>query len=159
MNQSSQQNPATIRVAVLKARWHADIVDEAHAAFMHEMGRLTNGSAIVDVCEVPGAFEIPLQARDLAKTGQYSAIVGCAFVVNGGIYRHEFVAETVIAGLMQAQMDVGVPVLSAVLTPHHFHETDEHRRFFLDHFKRKGREVAKACVAVLAVREAIAKVA
>ncbi|MEE8514390.1 MAG: hypothetical protein V3S73_06705, partial [Gammaproteobacteria bacterium] len=43
------------------------------------------------------------------------------------------VGEPTVTLLMQAQMDVGVPVLSAVLSPHHFHETDEHRRFFLGH--------------------------
>ena len=46
---------------------------------------------------------------------------------------------------MRVQLDTGVPVFSAVLTPHHFHEHEDHRRFFFDHFEVKGREVAKAC--------------
>ena len=104
---------------------------------------------------MPGAFEILLQARALAKTGRYSAIVGAAFVVDGGIYRHEFVAETVVAGLMQAQLEADLPVLSAVLTPHHFQDSEAHRQFFLAHFKVKGREVAGACLSVLAVRRAL----
>jgi 6,7-dimethyl-8-ribityllumazine synthase len=124
-----------------------------------EIARLTNGGAHVSVFDVPGAFEIPLQARMLARTGRYRAVVGAAFVVDGGIYRHEFVAETVVAGLMQAQMETDVPMLSAVLTPQAFQETDEHRRFFLDHFKVKGREAADACLAVLAAREAISRAA
>lgn len=52
-----------------------------------------------------------------ARTSSYTAIVGSAFVVDGGIYRHECVAETAVAGLMQVQMDAAVPVLSAILTP------------------------------------------
>lgn len=159
MNQSSQTNPNELRIAFVQARWHADIVDQCRMAFLDEIKRRTNGAAVVDVFDVPGAFEIPLQARSLARTGRYAAVVGAAFVVNGGIYRHEFVAETVIDSLMQAQMDADVPVLSAVLTPHHFHESEEHRRFFLDHFKVKGREVAEACLSVLAARDRLASAA
>jgi 6,7-dimethyl-8-ribityllumazine synthase len=50
---------------------------------------------------------------------------------------------------MQVQLDTDVPVLSAVLTPHNFHESDEHKAFFLEHFKVKGREAASAAMAVL----------
>ncbi len=155
MNQSSLENSNAVRIAFVQARWHADIVDQCRLSFIDEIERLTNGSAQVEVFDVPGAFEIPLQARALAKTGRYSAIVGAAFVVDGGIYRHEFVAETVVAGLMQAQLEADLPMLSAVLTPHHFHDSEEHRQFFLAHFKVKGREVAEACLSVLAVRRAL----
>jgi 6,7-dimethyl-8-ribityllumazine synthase len=162
MNQSSLDNSLAslgVRIAFVQARWHADIVDRCRIAFADEIGRLTRDSAEVEVFDVPGAFEIPLQARSLARTGRFAAVVGCAFVVDGGIYRHEFVAETVLAGLMQAQMETDVPVLSTVLTPHHFRETAEHRQFFLDHFMVKGREAAEACMAVLAVRERLASAA
>src|SRR5919108_4615064 len=159
MNQSSLDNSAATRIAFVQARWHADIVDECRKGFVDEIGRLTGMSARIDVFDVPGAFEIPLQARTLAKTGRYSAVVGAAFVVDGGIYRHEFVAETVVFGLMQAQMEANVPVLSAVLTPHHFHECEDHRQFFLGHFNVKGREVARACVAILAVRSELSSAA
>ena len=47
----------------------------------------------IDLFEVPGSFEIPLHAQLLAKTRRYTAIVAAGLVVDGGIYRHEFVAE------------------------------------------------------------------
>jgi len=99
---------------------------------------------------VPGAFEIPLLAKKLAQTGRYDAIVACALVVNGGIYRHEFVTTAVIDGLMRVQLDTEVPVMSAVLTPRDFHEHEEHVRFFREHFVKKGTEVAQACLATMA---------
>lgn len=102
---------------------------------------------------------MPLQVRTLARTGRYAAIAASAFVVDGGIYRHEFVAGTVVNALMQTQFETDVPVLSVVLTPHNFQESDEHRRFFLDHFKIKGEEAARACMGVLATREKIATAA
>jgi len=104
------------------------------------------------VCfEVPGAFEIPLFAKRLARTCSYDAIIACGLVVNGGIYRHEFVATAVIDGLMRVQLDTDTPVFSAVLTPRDFHEHDEHHEFFKAHFEKKGLEVARACLKTLAV--------
>lgn len=147
------------RVALVKARWHAEIVDRCQAGFEAELARAAAAGEApalqLDVFGVPGAFEIPLVARDLARSGRYAAILASAFVVNGGIYRHDFVADTVVGALMQVQMDSDVPVLSAVLTPHNFHDSAEHRRFFLDHFEVKGREAAEACLALLATRKAI----
>jgi 6,7-dimethyl-8-ribityllumazine synthase len=154
MNQSSLRNPAT-RIAFVQARWHAEIVDESRKGFVEETARLAGPSTTVDIFDVPGAFEIPLQARSLARSGRYAAVIGAALVVDGGIYRHEFVGQTVVAALMQAQMEADVPILSAVLTPHHFHESEEHRRFFLGHFRIKGHEVARACHSVLATRREI----
>ncbi|MGO9342890.1 MAG: 6,7-dimethyl-8-ribityllumazine synthase, partial [Acidimicrobiales bacterium] len=99
----------------------------------------------VDFFRVSGSFELPLHAKRLALTGRYSAVVAAGLVVDGGIYRHEFVAEAVINGLMRVQLDVDVPVISAVLTPHHFHEHEQHMSFFASHFEVKGQEVARAC--------------
>ena len=138
------------RYAFIRARWHADIVDRALEGFREAIG-----SAEVDVVDVPGAFEIPLLARDLARTGRYAAVIGAAFVVDGGIYRHDFVAQTVVEGLMRAQMDAGVPILSVVLTPHQYQETELHRAFFTAHFVEKGREAARAAAMIGRVREAL----
>ena len=71
--------------------------------------------------------------------------VGAGFVIDGGIYRHEFIAEAVINGLMRVQLDTDVPIISAVLTPHHFHSHEEHAAFFAEHFAVKGVEAARAC--------------
>ena len=109
----------------------------------------TDGEGDIDFFEVPGSLEIPLHALLLAESRRYAAIVAAGFVVNGGIYRHEFVAEAVISGLMRVQLDTKVPVISAVLTPQHFHEHDEHKKFFYDHFVVKGAEAAAACAATI----------
>ena len=133
------------RIAFVQSCWHQDIVDRCRQSFLAEMAKRGTPASSIDLFEVPGAFEIPLQAKLLAKSGRYAAIVGAGFVVDGGVYRHEFVADAVIAGLMRVQLDTEVPVISAVLTPQRFHEHDEHHRFFLEHFLVKGAEAAAAC--------------
>ena len=138
------------RLAIVCAAWHRDIVARAREGLAAELQRHGVYGSAVDHFEVPGAFEIPLHVKRLAETGRYDGVVACALVVNGGIYRHEFVASAVIDGLMRVQLDTGVPVFSAVLTPRDFHEHEEHRQFFAEHFVKKGQEAAKACLATLA---------
>jgi 6,7-dimethyl-8-ribityllumazine synthase len=133
------------RIAFVQSSWHKDLVDQIKKGFTAEIGELGTPEANLDFFEVTGAFEIPLHARRLAETGSYDAIVAAGLVVDGGIYRHEFVADAVVGGLMQVQLEVGVPVISAVLTPHHFHEHETHRSFFFDHLETKGTEAARAC--------------
>jgi 6,7-dimethyl-8-ribityllumazine synthase len=145
MSVSQVESEGGSRVAFIQSCWHKDIVDECRVAFLSEISQLGVDSSQVDVFEVTGAFEIPLHAKRLASSGRYSAIVAAGLVVDGGIYRHEFVADAVINGLMQVQLDSGVAVISAVLTPHHFHEHEAHRSFFLEHMKIKGAEAARAC--------------
>lgn len=133
------------RIAFIQSGWHKDIVDQSRDSFLAEITALGFARADIDLFEVTGAFEIPLHAKRLAGSGRYAAVVAAGLVVDGGIYRHEFVAQAVISGLMQVQLDTGVPVISAVLTPHHFHEHSEHQDYFRRHFVLKGAEAARAC--------------
>ena len=135
-----------LRVAFIQASWHADIVGRAREGFLAEIARLGVPVDPVTVIDVPGAYEIPLHAATLAKSSRFDAIVACGLVVDGGIYRHDFVSTAVIDGLMRVQLDTEVPVFSCVLTPHHFHEHVEHRKYFHNHFAVKGTEAAEACV-------------
>ncbi len=152
------QGAATqIRIAFVQACWHREIVDQGRDGFLAELARQGVASDQIDLYEVPGSLEIPLQAKLLAKTGKYASIVAAGFVVNGGIYRHEFVAQTVLDALMRIQLDTDVPIISLVLTPQTFHEHDAHQAFFHEHFRIKGAEAAVACVKTLEnVRKAVA---
>lgn len=153
---SDQVQPAKIvRLAFVQSMWHEEIVDRCRDAFIEEIGNLGVRRDHIDLYRVPGAFEIPLHAKRLAATGHYAAIVGAGFVIDGGIYRHEFVAEAVINGLMRVQLDTDVPIISAVLTPHHFHGHEEHATFFGEHFAVKGAEAARACALTLRSLSAI----
>jgi 6,7-dimethyl-8-ribityllumazine synthase len=144
---TTDQDPGSrgIRLAFVQSTWHEAIVDRCRDSFLAEIGTLGVDEQAIDLFRVPGAFEIPLHAKRLARSGRYAAIVGAGFVIDGGIYRHEFVAEAVINGLMRVQLDTDVPVISAVLTPHHFHGHEEHAAFFAAHFEVKGAEAARAC--------------
>ena len=137
----------TLKIAFIKARWHADIVDNALAGFEQRISE-AGVPAEVTPFDVPGAFEMPLLAKKLGQSGKFDAVVCAALVVDGGIYRHDFVAQAVVDGLMTAQLETGVPTFSVSLTPHHFQPTEEHVGFFRDHFVKKGAEAADAVLMI-----------
>lgn len=139
------------RFAFVKANWHADIVDRALEGFLELIP-----AKQVDVFDVPGAFELPLIARDLARSGRYQAVAAAALVIDGGIYRHDFVAQAVVDGLMRVALETDVPILSVSLTPHHFHDGEHHSRIFREHFVEKGREAARAALMITQTRKALA---
>ena len=139
------------RYAFVKSNWHAEIVNKALDGFLELIS-----VEQVDVFDVPGAFEMPLLVRDLAASGKYAAVVAAALVVDGGIYRHDFVAAAVVNGLMRAAFDTNIPILSVSLTPHHFQETKHHIGIFSDHFVVKGREAAQAALVIGKTRASLA---
>ena len=151
----SENASTTPRIAFVQSAWHSELVNRIREGFVDRLTETSSAGAEVSFYEVPGAFEIPLFASRLARSGSVDAIVAAGLVVDGGIYRHEFVADAVIAGLMQTQLTHDVPVFSVVLTPHHFHEHATHSGFFHDHLFGKGSEAAESCASALAALAAI----
>jgi 6,7-dimethyl-8-ribityllumazine synthase len=144
------------KIAYVQAAWHTEITDRCKQAFVAELAKHGYGPTAVDFFSAPGSLEIPLMAKKLAKTGKYAAVCASGLVVDGGIYRHEFVAQAVLHGLVQTSLETEVPVLSAVLTPHHFHEHAVHQDFFREHMATKGQELAAACLAIIENLAAVA---
>ena len=132
-------------VAFVQARWNRELVDRCRDGFTTMMGEL-DPSRFVDVFEVSGSFELPVRAMRLARSGRFDAIVAAGLVANGSTYPYESAAHAVIGGLMEVQLETGVPVLSAVLTQQRFSDHDTHRRIFADHLFETGNAVARACV-------------
>ncbi|MGV8988951.1 MAG: 6,7-dimethyl-8-ribityllumazine synthase [Cypionkella sp.] len=136
-------SPKLSRIAFIIARWHADVVNRAYEGFTAAAARILSG-AVVEAFDGPGAFEMPLLAKKLGQTRRFNAVVAAAFVVDGGIYRHDFVAAAVFVGLMSAQMTTGVPEFSVSLTPHNYQPVESLTTFYREHFVKKGEEAASA---------------
>ncbi len=143
------------KIALIKAGWHKDIVESAEKSFIAAMGK----EAQIDVIEVPGSLEIPLVGKQCLENG-YDMAVGLGFVVNGAIYRHEFVAQAVIDGIMRVSLDTGKPFLSVVLTAITFSEASkENEEYFINHMVIKGREAAQAAKTMFGLAPKLKKAA
>ena len=110
----------------------------------------------IDVITVPGWVEIPLVAKKLAKSLNYNAIIGIAFICENPIYRYEFVAQSVVDSIIKLNCEVEIPILSAVLSPVTFNkENKEEVSFYKEHMITKWEEVANSCLDIIKVHDSI----
>ena len=151
--------PSSDRIAMIAAQWHGDLVSVATDSCQAELAKLgIKVDKNVELFKVPGSLEIPLISKLLAQSGDWDAIIGFGFVVDGGIYRHEFVAQAILNGIMNVGLETGVPILSTVLTPQKFNELDpDHLNFFRQHLVKKGAEAARAAAQTIEVIGALPK--
>ena len=133
-----------MRVLIVEARFYPEISDELYEG---AAAALKSANVTSDRVEVPGALEIPAAIKLAA--GQYDGFVALGCVMRGETYHFEVVSNESASGLMRVQLDTDVPVFSAVLTPRDFHDHADHQHFYAEHFKKKGVEVAQACMATL----------
>jgi 6,7-dimethyl-8-ribityllumazine synthase len=137
------------RIAYIEAGWHHDIVAQARKGFCDLLQTRGIPEQAVELFNVPGSLEIPLKCQRLARQGHHDIVVAAGLIVDGGIYRHDFVAASVLDAMMRVQLENDVPVLSIVLTPHQFSTDAVHHDFYSGHFLQKGAEAAEACLMVL----------
>lgn len=141
----------SMKIAVLSASWHTKIVESAEKSFVEEMQKRGFNASQIDVIKVPGALEIPLAGK-LALENGYDIAVGIAFVVDGQIYRHEFVGHTVVQSILDVSLETNKPFLSVVLTPQSYHEgSDVYEEMYVKHMVEKGQEAADGCARMLEV--------
>ena len=105
-----------IRVGIVAARFNEFIVSKLLSGC--EDGLLRHGvrSEDIAVAWVPGAFEIPLAAQAMAKSGKYDAVITLGAVIRGATSHYDYVCAEVSKGVANVSLNTGVPVLFGVLT-------------------------------------------
>lgn len=119
-----------LRIAIVWSRFNEDLVRELVTACDRQLVELGVAAADIDVVSVPGALEIPLalQALALERRGfagrRYDALVALGAVVRGETYHFEIVANESARGIIDVQLETGIPIANGVLTT----ETEEQAR-------------------------------
>lgn len=108
--------PPAGRFAIVAARFNATVTEALLAGCRDAMARHGVPEDRVDVAWVPGSFEIPIVARKLAETGRYAAVICLGCVIRGETSHYDHVAGQAAAGVMQAGLATGVPVIFGILT-------------------------------------------
>jgi 6,7-dimethyl-8-ribityllumazine synthase len=112
----SDLSAAGLRVGIAVARFNEVITAELLAGCRRELARRGAAADDVTVCWVPGAFELPLTAQRLARSGRVDAVVCLGAIVRGETAHFDYVAMGATQGILQAGLDTGVPVVFGVLT-------------------------------------------
>ncbi|KPU83077.1 6,7-dimethyl-8-ribityllumazine synthase, partial [Marinosulfonomonas sp. PRT-SC04] len=117
-------------------------------AYLSEQGIEVAPNNIIDA---PGAFEIPLIAKALAKSGAFDGVVCLGCVVKGETAHFEYISESASKGLMNASLETGIPLSFGILTTYNQDHAVVRSR---DDAHNKGREAAAACVeTILTLRQ------
>ena len=103
-----------LRIAVVVSRFNEDVTKRLLRGALDALEE--HGVKEPDVFWVPGSLELPVTALALAERGNHDAIVCLGCVIRGETYHFEIVAGQSAAGIMQVQLDTGVPVAFGVLT-------------------------------------------
>jgi 6,7-dimethyl-8-ribityllumazine synthase len=131
------------------ARFNIDICEGLLSACVAELKRLGLADDDITIATVPGALEIPLALQAMANTGKYDALVALGAVIRGETYHFEVVSNDACRGLMEVQLDTGVPIANGILTC----ENDDQA---LARMRQKGADCAQAAVEMANLLKAIA---
>jgi 6,7-dimethyl-8-ribityllumazine synthase len=104
------------RFAIVVARFNETVTRALLAGAVDAFTRHGVAEDRVDVAWVPGSFEVPVVARRMAGSGQYAAVVCLGCVIRGETTHYDHVAGQAAAGVMQAGVATGVPVIFGILT-------------------------------------------
>nr|WP_320010095.1 6,7-dimethyl-8-ribityllumazine synthase [uncultured Desulfobulbus sp.] len=104
------------KLGIVVARFNSFICEKLLEGALDSLVRSGVNGDDVTVARVPGAFEIPLVAQKMAKSGKYDAVIVLGAVIRGATPHFDYVAGEVAKGTAQVMLDTGVPVLFGVLT-------------------------------------------
>jgi 6,7-dimethyl-8-ribityllumazine synthase len=121
---TSLRIPGDARVAIVAARFNGEIVGELLAGCLKQLKSLGVDEDRIDVHHVPGAFELPLAAKLLAVSRQFSAVICLGCVIRGDTPHFEYVAGECARGLMDVSLSETLPIIFGVLTT----ETEQQAR-------------------------------
>jgi 6,7-dimethyl-8-ribityllumazine synthase len=149
----SVENCGDLRVAVVAAQWHAQVMDGLVDGALRALREL--GIDEPTLLRVPGSWELPVVAKALAGRG-YDAVVALGVVIRGGTPHFDYVCQGVTHGLTQVSVDTGVPIGFGVLTC----DTEQQaldRAGLEGSSEDKGHEAVTAAVATAATLRAVSE--
>ena len=113
------------RVGIVAARFNEFITSKLLGGAMDGLLRHDVRDDDIDVAWVPGAFEIPLIASKMAKSGKYDAVICLGAVIRGATSHYDYVCNEVSKGIASVSLESGIPVLFGVLTTENIEQAIE----------------------------------
>lgn len=139
---------AGLRVAVVASRFNEDFCARLLAGALGELAAQGVAASDVATVRVPGALEIPMALQWLAQSGRFDALIALGVVIRGETYHFDLVANESSRGVMEVQLESGVPVANGIITTES--EAQAEARI------GKGAEAARAAVEMARLRARIA---
>ena len=114
-----------IRIGIVAARFNEFITSKLVGGALDALNRHDVSEDSVDIAWVPGAFEIPLIASKMAKSGKYDAVICLGAVIRGSTSHYDYVCSEVSKGIAQVSLSSDIPVMFGVLTTENIEQAIE----------------------------------
>ena len=114
-----------MKVGIVAARFNEFITNKLLGGALDGLTRHDVREEDIEVACVPGAFEIPLIAARMAKSGKYDAVICLGAVIRGSTSHYDYVCNEVSKGIASVSLETGVPVLFGVLTTENIEQAIE----------------------------------
>ena len=146
------QLAAQMHVAIIRAEFNAEITVSLETWCIRTLRESGVPAANIARHSVPGCFEIPVVAQELARSKRFDVIIALGAVIRGDTHHFDLIANECARGVMQVSLDSGIPVIFEVLATYNRREA---LRRALNDSSNKGVEAAHAALfAVAAMRAA-----
>ena len=132
-----------LRLAIVVSRFNSFITERLLSGALDALQRAGADEKKIEVVRVPGSFEIPVAAKQLAQTGRYHAIVCLGCILRGDTQHFDFISAEVTRGVQLAAVETGVPISFGVLTTDNLEQAVDRAGAKSGN---KGAEVALAAV-------------
>ncbi len=141
------------RLAIVVSRFNDLITDRLLQGALQTITRHGGDAEQTTVVRVPGSFEIPLAAGQLADSGKFDAVVCLGAVIQGATTHHQYINSQVAAGIMSASRTSGIPITFGVITCESMEQAIDRAGGKVGN---KGQEATEAAIEMIALRRQIA---
>ena len=114
-----------VKIGIVAARFNEFIVSKLIGGAVDGLTRHNVSEDDITIAWVPGAFEIPLVAKKMAKSGKYDAVICLGTVIRGATSHYDYVCNEVSKGIAQVSMNTGVPVMFGIVTTENIEQAIE----------------------------------
>jgi 6,7-dimethyl-8-ribityllumazine synthase len=149
---SMKRSAVGFRVGIVAAKFNKQITSKLLDACVATLATHGVGNEDLEVVRVPGAFEIPLVARTMAKSGRFDAVICLGAVIRGDTPHFEYISAEVSRGIGQAAFDADVPIIFGVLTTETVAQAAERAD---PHRFNRGGDAAKSAIEMATVMRMI----
>lgn len=141
-----------MRIGVVQARFNEAICEALRTACLEALREGGVAEEDIFVCTVPGALEIPFALEQLARSGEFDALIAIGSVVRGETYHFEIVSNESAAGITRVGLDYSIPIANAVLTTE-----DEDQAFA--RVAEKGADAARVAIEMANLADSLSELA
>ena len=149
-----QLSAAGFRFAIVVSRWNESLTSRLAEGAIEALTGAGADSDCIELFHVPGSFELPVACLKLAQSRDFDAVIALGVIIRGDTPHFDYVAGQTAAGIMQAAMQTGVPVLFGVITADNLEQAEKRSGQNSDN---KGHEAALSAVEMVNLFSALAE--